>query len=217
MDNADILKALDLWLEKNPSTSVKVNRAFSDPYGDYMSVTLMDYSKKADVTGYGDEVVAGIRITNSETGLAALTIQPFVWRMVCKNGLVAPVALEDGKRRFIHSGKRDYRHTIPYLAGAVLESTEKVIDTMKLSVESPIVHVNGTIHNLTKRFKLPDSTREKIENAFVTDPMATKYGIVNAFTKAAQEFKDIERDKMEAYGGKILMMNSLRIYDKEVA
>ncbi len=37
----------------------------------------------------GDVVQAGIVISNSEVGLGTLSVQPLVYRLVCRNGLIA--------------------------------------------------------------------------------------------------------------------------------
>lgn len=50
----------------------------------------------------GDEVRAGVIISNSEVGQGAVSIAPMVYRLVCLNGMICP----DGKFRGYHVGRR---------------------------------------------------------------------------------------------------------------
>ena len=49
----------------------------------------------------GDTVQAGVIVSNSEVGMGAVSIQPFVYRLVCSNGMVVT---QMGKRR-THVGR----------------------------------------------------------------------------------------------------------------
>jgi hypothetical protein len=49
----------------------------------------------------GDIVQAGVAITNSEVGCSTLSVQPLVYRLLCRNGLIAP---ERGLRK-THVGR----------------------------------------------------------------------------------------------------------------
>jgi len=49
----------------------------------------------------GDEVQAGVIISNSEIGLGSVSVSPLVYRLVCKNGMVS----SDGRLRAYHVGR----------------------------------------------------------------------------------------------------------------
>ena len=68
-----------------------------------VSYTHLDVYKRqltAEVTP-GDIVQAGIIISNSETGQGSVCVQPLVYRLVCRNGMV----VNDAKTRRTHLGR----------------------------------------------------------------------------------------------------------------
>ena len=67
-----------------------------------MYVKVTSERLKEDVVP-GDTVQYGLIITNSEVGMGAITIQPYLYRLVCSNGMVSGERIGDGTRR-IHKG-----------------------------------------------------------------------------------------------------------------
>lgn len=63
---------------------------------DFMYIKVVNPRLQADVVP-GDVVQAGVIISNSETGLGSVTIQPLIYRLVCSNGMV----INDAKTRRI--------------------------------------------------------------------------------------------------------------------
>ena len=60
--------------------------------GDYLQLTAITPELKGEVKK-DDVVQGGITITNSEIGTQTLLIQPFIYRLVCTNGMVVPSIL----------------------------------------------------------------------------------------------------------------------------
>lgn len=67
---------------------------------DFMYIKVVNPRLQADVVP-GDVVRAGVIISNSETGLGSVTIQPLIYRLVCSNGMV----INDAKTRRNHVGR----------------------------------------------------------------------------------------------------------------
>ena len=67
---------------------------------DFMYIKVVNPRLQADVVP-GDVVQAGVIISNSETGLGSVTIQPLIYRLVCSNGMV----INDAKTRRNHVGR----------------------------------------------------------------------------------------------------------------
>lgn len=89
---------------------------------DYMYIKVVNPRLQADVVP-GDVVQAGVIISNSETGLGSVTIQPLIYRLVCSNGMV----INDAKARRNHVGRaatsdEDFSIYAPYLEGVILYS-----------------------------------------------------------------------------------------------
>ena len=56
---------------------------------------------KAEV-GVGDVVQAGFVVSNSEVGLGSLKVEPLIYRLVCKNGLI----VKDFAQKKYHVGRQ---------------------------------------------------------------------------------------------------------------
>ena len=80
-DNFEVLERLDS-LKYGPDTEVQCRL---DP--EFMSLSIPDGAKAFDING--DKFQPGISISNSEVGLASLSIEMFVLRLICTNGLIS--------------------------------------------------------------------------------------------------------------------------------
>ena len=74
-------------LDKLMDLDVKFKYSYYD--GDRMNITAVTPKVQGEVVK-GDVVQGGITITNSEVGNGSLMIKPFIYRLVCTNGMVAP-------------------------------------------------------------------------------------------------------------------------------
>ena len=97
VDNFEVMERLD-FLGYDPGTEVQCHLD-----AEFMSLSIPDGNKAFDING--DRFKSGISISNSEVGLASLSIAAFVLRLVCTNGIIA---------------KTDTRMMIPKIIGAVV-------------------------------------------------------------------------------------------------
>ena len=81
VDNFEALERLD-YMGYKPETKVQCSL---DP--EFMSLSIPDGKKAFDING--DKFTPGISISNSEVGLASLSISAFVLRLICTNGLIS--------------------------------------------------------------------------------------------------------------------------------
>ena len=93
---------------------------------DFMYIKVVNPRLQADVVP-GDVVQAGVIISNSETGLGSVTIQPLIYRLVCSNGMV----INDAKTRRNSTDLEDI--FIAHIAGMdvmarALESAAKLLE-----------------------------------------------------------------------------------------
>ena len=91
-----------------------------------MYIKVVNPRLQADVVP-GDVVQAGVIISNSETGLGSVTIQPLIYRLVCSNGMV----INDAKTRRNSTDLEDI--FIAHIAGMdvmarALESAAKLLE-----------------------------------------------------------------------------------------
>jgi len=209
IDNMPILSVLKSTLDGSPiKDNIKVERAFVDNEGRYMSIMFTDMTKTASIANAEDKVVSGFCIKNSETGEAAFEILPYVFRQVCTNGLIRKVASLKDKIRYVHLGKSSTNrlqivHAINYAYASFNDTVGCLQYANKQAVELP----KDMIINLSKLYQVSDNTIQKVIWAYDEEPMPNLYGIVNAFTRAAHDFDGKNRDELEDIGGKILSLN----------
>ena len=96
IDNIEIAKAVLPIIADMPDASVESCEITDER----MYIKVVNPRLTTEVVP-GDIVQSGMIITNSEVGLGSMTVQPLVYRLVCKNGMV----VNDAKMRKYHVGK----------------------------------------------------------------------------------------------------------------
>jgi len=94
VDNFEICERLDS-LGYGPETQVQCTL---DP--EFMSLSILDGKKAFDIKG--DKFKPGISISNSEVGLASLSIAAFILRLICTNGMVSKTEISASYRHVGH-------------------------------------------------------------------------------------------------------------------
>ena len=170
-----------------------------------------------------DIVQGGITITNSEVGGGSLIIQPFIYRLICTNGMVAPRYLN----RFYakHVGKviispekdeqwitiiKKMQEQIELVSNPELfqENLQKLKDATEKTITS------HEIVQLTKRQGISDSERAQIFERlkhYVGDTFSTsKYELANAITNIAndEEKSDQRSRQLQELGGLIIFAHN---------
>ena len=173
----------------------------------------------------GDIVQAGIVITNSEVGCGTLSVQPLVFRLVCRNGLIA----SDHALRKTHVGRalgaetesvnvyRDdtlaaddrafFLKVRDVVEAAVSETTFRQIALkMQKTREIPLTgDPVKAVEVLANRYTLNDTERSGVLRHLIVEGDLTAYGLVNAVTHYSQEVADYDRaTDFEALGGKLI-------------
>lgn len=173
----------------------------------------------------GDVVQAGVVVSNSEVGCGMLSVQPLVYRLVCRNGLIA----SDGMLRKTHVGrsldseetsgivfKDDTLHAEDrafflkvrdVVEAAVSEATlrlvgEKLQRTMSIALSGDPVR---TVAVLAQRYTLTEGERSGVLRDLIRAGDLSGYGLVNAVTHYSQEVRDYDRaTELESLGGRLL-------------
>ena len=182
----------------------------------------------------GDAVQAGVMITNSEVGEGTLSVQPLVFRLVCRNGLIVP----DRGLRKTHMGRslatdsqpvavfrddtlaaddraffmkvRDVVESAVSEAAGSAGSFRQVVDRMRQVRGIPL---SGdpvmAVAILANRYGLNDTERGGVLRHLIREGDLSGYGVVNAVTHYSQEVEDYDRaTELEALGGKLIELGS---------
>lgn len=191
-----------------------------------MYIKVVNPRIEAEVTP-GDVVQAGIVISNSEVGHGAVSIWPLIYRLVCKNGMIAE---DHGQRRY-HVGRMNetddmyelYRdETLKADDRAFLMKVQDIVRTAVDQVkfnrivermrEATGVKITGDIHEVVEltanRFGLQNGERSSVLAHLCAGGDLSLFGLSSAITRASQDVEDYDRaTELERIGWDVLTMD----------
>jgi len=196
VDNFEVLERLDS-LNYGPETEVQCHL---DP--EFISLSIPDGAKAFDING--DRFKPGISISNSEVGLASLSISAFVLRLICTNGLVAKSDVSASYRHVSTKILREFPQVLDQLSYELGNQRSQ----FKLSMESAVDDVELTLTSFNRQFGLNASEKEAVEWAWPMEMGGTMFAVVNTYTRAAQwdELSAESSFRLSRVGGNILGM-----------
>jgi Domain of unknown function (DUF932) len=175
----------------------------------------------------GDIVQSGFTITNSEVGAGRTTIEPWVFRLVCLNGLT----IKDMKLSRTHLGRvtqSDDKFSIysdetlqledrAYI-GKILDTIrafsdrtkfDQIVNTMREAAHRPIQRPEATVTLAAAKLGLGEEEKTGVFDRLIKDRDLTQWGLVNAITRYSQDVVSYERaNELEGFGGSILNLNA---------
>ncbi len=139
VDNFEVLERLDS-LGYGPDTQVQCHLD-----AEFMLVSILNGNHAFSVNG--ERMTPGVSISNSEVGLASLSIAAFVLRLICTNGMIAKTEVS-----------ASYRH----ISLKILSEFPKVLDTVsselgikkdqfRLSIERKVENPLNTIETFNRQ------------------------------------------------------------------
>ena len=169
-----------------------------------MSLSIMDGEKVFEING--DRFRPGVSISNSEVGLASLSISAFILRLICTNGLVSKTELSASYRHVSTKILNEF----PVILDKVPVELGRQRHQIGLSMESPVDDPLKTIESFNRQFQLNEPERQAVEWAWPQEAGDTLFSVVNSYTRAAQ-FKGLSAEssyKLQRVGGNVLGMLS---------
>ena len=191
--------------------------------GNQLEVTATLPEKLKGEVKEGDLVTGGVTITNCEIGTSSLKVQPFVYRLVCTNGMVVPEYL--GTFLAKHVGKKLETPDADEQGTIVIE---RMLEQMKALTDPKVFedilgdmryaqsqHVQSSeIVKLAKTNSLSDWERAEIYSrlgkvfgdVFTTD----RYELGNAITNLANS-EEVTADRtrfLQELGGTVMFWNT---------
>ena len=177
----------------------------------------------------GDVVQAGLVISNSEIGHGTLKIEPLLYFLVCTNGLVIP----DASLRRQHVGRHlsDFDIGERYFRQETIQTDDaafwmKVRDVIVGMLEESTFHRDigrareaaaqrieadpfAVVEVTAKRYRLAETEKRSVLMHFLAghngQSELTRYGLIQAVTRASQDVGDYDRaTELEQLGGQIL-------------
>lgn len=177
----------------------------------------------------GDVVQYGLTISTSDVGAGSVRVEPLLYRLVCLNGLIMPTAIrkfyvgknqaEEDIRELLSDRTRELSDAAFWaqvrdvvLGSLKPENFEKQVDVLRVAANEEIKNFDlPRVVELT--MKATNVTGEAKKNSILAALASgnegaglTKWGLINAFTRAAQDdaLSYEESIEMERAGGQIL-------------
>jgi hypothetical protein len=201
MNNTDLFRSLE------PLVASHYEVAWLALTEESLHLRLVDPGMAREVLP-GDRVVAGLHIANSEVGKRSVTVDALVYRLVCSNGLVRLVK----GRSLLH--QRHVGITPARLEMAIARAIKEAIvqgtgfmERMLWATREPIPDVQKAVETMGEFWGLSETVQAQVSTALLRETRSqqeTLYGLVNAFTNAAQTLLPDERYTLEALAGHLL-------------
>lgn len=154
-----------------------------------------------------DALTVGIHLSNSEVGLRSVTVDALVYRLVCSNGLIRLVKGKSLMRqRHLHVSGIRFIGVLDEAIENALKESENFLDQMQAATKTPVPEIEEVLEKIAERWHLSDETQESVKGALKREPAGQQeslFGLVNAFTSAAQTLPDDQRYDLEVLAGNL--------------
>jgi len=101
----------------------------------------------------------GVSISNSEVGIASLSIAAFVLRLVCTNGMISKTEVSAS---YLHVSLK-ILNEFPKVLDNVSSELGKQKEQFRFSIESKVNNLLATIESFTRQFPIGEKERETFE------------------------------------------------------
>lgn len=146
---------------------------------------------------------AGIMIGNSEVGLGSISVEPFLYRKACTNDLV--VTQEKSFRHaHIHLTVSELRNRMADAISDSFRVAASALDTFLLTRGEPVADPVETIRQLAEGRKMSQKFVDEVVSSYAAEPDPTRFGVINAFTRAAQKLGPLQRIEVERFAGTLI-------------
>ena len=154
-----------------------------------------------------DALTVGIHIANSEVGYRSVTVDALVYRLVCKNGLIRLVKGKSLMRqRHLHVSEMRFVGVFGEAIENALQESESFLEQLKAATQTPVPDIEGVMEKIAEKWHLSDETQETVKQSLRQEPASQQeslYGLVNAYTAAAQKLPDESRYDLEVLAGQL--------------
>ena len=170
-----------------------------------MRLTFPRLTKDVSKSKVGDIVQCGVHIRNSEVGSSSVHVYALVFRLRCTNGLVSAGGDDEIlNQRHIGIRMNELRSRFGESIGKASKVGADMMERFIASQEIPVNDPMKAIEDLAKE-RFSDKFTDEIKSAFAVEPESSRYGIVNAITRASQTLKNMDdRVEVEQFASKYL-------------
>jgi Domain of unknown function (DUF932) len=171
----------------------------------------------------GDPVQAGFVLSNGELGNGSISVEPFIYRLVCTNGLT----LKDAKQRKNHAGRANestdlyaidtvqaidkaFKLKIRDLVRNAISITtfhEAVADMQVAKNDVITGHAAKAVEVTAKAIGLNGDESSLVLDHLIRSGDLSRFGMVNAVTRTAEDIESYDRaTEVERLGSSVLYL-----------
>jgi hypothetical protein len=156
-----------------------------------------------EITDSASGLKAGVMVGNSEVGLGSISVEPFVFRLACTNDLVVTQE-KSFKHAHIHFTAHELNRRMAEALSNGFKTASSVLDAFLRTREEPVIDPVKTIRELAAKRDLSQKFADQVVSRYEVEPEANRFGVINAFTCAAQLLAPLPRIEMERFAGALL-------------
>ncbi len=146
---------------------------------------------------------AGVMVGNSEVGMASISVEPFVFRQPCTNDLI--VAEEKSFRHaHIHFTAHELNRRMAEAVREGFRISSDVLNVFLKAREVQVVDPVEVIRKIAEERKFSQKFSDEAVSGYLVEPESNWFGVINAFTRAAQRLAPLPRIEMERFAGTLL-------------
>jgi len=199
IENRDVL---DIFQEISQSMSHQVRSFHLDDRGCWMKILVNDL-RKWDPSNKSKELFVGLLLGNSEVGARSVSVEPFVYRLACTNDMV--IQTESVIReRHMYLTPAELKIRVAKGLNAALETGGEVLDRFIGAHQEKVEKPGEVIMRIARQRGISQKMTDQIRLSYEEEPEPTRFGVINAFTRAAQTLETDARVEMERLAGHLL-------------
>lgn len=206
INNAEIV---DIFSVLSKDFQHQVRGLHLDDRGIWMKI-LIDDLRAWDPSHKDGELKMGLLVGNSEVGCRAVSVEPFVYRFACTNDMV--IQMDSSVRiTHIHIKPSQLKMMVAESMNKALKAGDEVMDRFVKAYEETVERPMDVIAALAAKRGLSQEKTDRVKVAYAAEPFENKFGVVNAFTRAARAEAGDDRVDMERFAGSLLNVDLSKV------
>jgi hypothetical protein len=156
------------------------------------------------------DVWGGLIVRNSDVGYASLSIALSLVRLLCLNGMTAPipdaVLMRRTHRGITEEGLLDkLKDSAAELPGRISRGANVLADARQMTIQDP----ESELLRILQIAHMPRKLLPELQAAYALEPEQTPFGISQAVTRASQKLSPEERFELDRAAGTYLQTVSV--------
>lgn len=148
----------------------------------------------------------GLHISDSEVGSKALTVDFLFFRLVCLNGMMTKVEGDHILHtKHIHIDYPTLQREFMASVDTALQHKDTLFNLLDNAKSVNITDPHSQIRRLARHYRFTNDFADKVVEAYEQEPNPTRFGLVQAFTRAARQMPMDRRTDVESIAGQYLI------------